>query len=120
MTTISIVPESSTTEQRGFRAVSGQRKSSGKTPGEALDAMTAQMNDAESGTLVVVQQMRPDRFFTAAQQQRLGDLMQRWRTARDGGMTFSAEEQSELEELTTTVLEASRQRAEALLSGMQP
>lgn len=37
-----------------------------------------EMNDRESGTLLVVQQMRPDRFFTEEQQCRLADLMARW------------------------------------------
>lgn len=41
-----------------------------------------EMNDRESGTLLVVQQMRPDRFFTEEQQCRLADLMARWRAIK--------------------------------------
>ena len=45
-----------------------------------MDALAAQLDQSEAGTLIVVQQMRPDRFFTADQQQRLDELMVRWRT----------------------------------------
>jgi hypothetical protein len=34
---------------------------------------------------VIVQTLRPDRFFNATQRQRLADLMDRWRKARDQG-----------------------------------
>jgi hypothetical protein len=82
MTTVAILPEA-TEAGTTYRAVAGEKQSVGRTAGEALDALTAQLSDEEAGTLVVVQNLRPDRFFTAAQQDRLSELMSRWRTARD-------------------------------------
>ena len=111
MTIISIVPEPPSGTETKYRAVAGQRQSIGKTPGEALDALTAQLDDQESGTLCVVQQMRPDRFFNEAQQKRLAELMQRWRQARDRGTLFLPEEQAELDQLVAVELEAATQRA---------
>jgi len=45
--------------------------------------LAPQLDEAEAGTLVVVQQLRPDHYFTAEQQKRLEELMMRWRKARD-------------------------------------
>jgi hypothetical protein len=75
---------------------------------------------AEPGALLEQAQMRPDRFFTEAQMKRLGDLMGRWRIARDQGTRFPAEEWAELEQLIEVELMAATQRAEAMLGEMQP
>jgi hypothetical protein len=96
--------------------VAGNRQSTGKTVGEALDALTAQLDPEESGTMFIVQNLRPDRFFTAVQQQRLASLMSRWRDARDAGTVLSTEEQAELEALVEAELQAATKRADALLS----
>ena len=120
MTTISIVPEPLSGTETKYRAVAGQRQSVGKTPGEALDAITAQLDHQESGTLLVVQQMRPDRFFNETQQKRLAELMGRWRHARDRGTALLPEEQVELDQLTAAELEGATQRASALLSELRP
>jgi hypothetical protein len=120
MTTIAIVPETLTPVGKTYRAVAGQRHSVGRTPGEALDGLTAQLSEQEAGTLIVVQHMRPDSFFSAAQQQRLAELMYRWRAARDGGGTLPTEEQAELEALVAAEVEAATRRAAALLRGLQP
>jgi hypothetical protein len=119
MTTIAILPEGPGLPQR-YRAVAGEKQSVGKTAGEALDALTAQLADAESGTLLVVQAFRPDRFFTAAQQQRLGELWGRWQAARSGGPPLTAAEQAELEALVQAEVRASAERARALLNGLGP
>lgn len=58
----------------------------------------------------------PDVWFTAAQQERLAFLMERWRLARDGGEALSSDEQAELEALIDTELEAAIQRSVALFS----
>jgi hypothetical protein len=65
-----------------------------------------------------VQHLRPDRFFTAGQQQRLEALMARWRTARDQGATLSADEQTELEALIDAELQASAVRAATLADAL--
>ena len=64
---------------------------------------------------MIVQQFRPDQFFTAEQQQRLCELMSCWRAARDTGQTLPPDEQVELEALVEAQLEGSAQRAEAML-----
>lgn len=119
MPTIAILPEAAGTG-RAYRAIAGAMQSVGKTPGEALDALTAQLDDRETGTLIVVQQQRPDRYFTAAQQQRLTELMNCWRTARDTGSPWSADDQSEPEALTEAELQASAERAASLVKQLAP
>ncbi|HLG15170.1 MAG TPA: hypothetical protein VJH03_11795 [Blastocatellia bacterium] len=95
-----------------YRALAGERKSTGRSTGEALDALTSQLSDDEAGMLVAIQ---PDAFFTAAQRQRLGELMSRWRAARDSGSSLDAEEQAELQSLIDDGLNAARRRAEVTL-----
>lgn len=114
MTTISIIPVTSGPNETVWHAVAGEKKSMGKTAGEALDALTSQLSEDESGTLVVVRQFRPDRFFTAEQQQRLGELMSKWRAARDSGNELPPVEYAELEALIEAQLEGSAQRVEAM------
>jgi hypothetical protein len=103
MTTITILPE----KTDSYRAVAGDKESTGRTAGEALDALTSQLEDEEGGTLVIVQNYKPDRFFNAAQQERLTELMQ-LREAVD----LSPEEESELEGLVEAELDGARLRVE--------
>jgi hypothetical protein len=120
MTTIAIFPEPLGAQPAGYRAVAGNRHSVGRTAGEALDALTAQLDEAERSTLVVVQHRRPDAFFTAEQQQRLQELMGRWRAARDAQSTLPADEQAELTALVEAELRAATARAAALADGLAP
>jgi hypothetical protein len=113
MTTIAIFPDSSGAPDTQYRAIAGPVQAVGRTAGEALDALSSQLSAEESGTLVVVQHRRPDAFFTAEQQQRLQELMARWRTARDAGRLFSPDEQAELDELIEAELRAAAARAVA-------
>ena len=50
MTTITILPE----RTDSYRAVAGDKESTGRTAGEALDAITLQLEDEESGMLVIM------------------------------------------------------------------
>lgn len=115
MTTIAIVPERPGTPAASYRAIAGKVQSVGKTAGQALDALTEQLGETATGTLVVVQNLRPDSFFNAPQQQRLEDLMRRWREARDGQRRLPAQEQAELEILVDAELTAAAERAAALV-----
>jgi len=114
MTKVAILPVTTDQGRVSYRAIAGAKQSSGATAGEALDALTAQLSADETSTLVIVQSLRPDRFFSAAQQQRLDQLMARWRTARDQGALLPADEQAELEALVEAELLAATQRAAAL------
>jgi hypothetical protein len=115
MTTVAILPVSDVNGERLYRAVAGDKQSTGKTAGEALDALTAQLEGDEFSTLLIIQSFRPDWFFSAEQQQRLSDLMNLWRTARDDGQTLPPEQQAELDRLVEAELKAATVRTAALV-----
>ena len=110
MTTVAIVPVSSASGTT-YQASSGSRLSEGRTAGEALDALTLQLPDDDGESLIVVQRFRGDAFFSAAQQARLKDLMQKWRMSRDSGRALPADEEAELQSLVDAELAASAARA---------
>lgn len=114
MTSVAIVPVPNREGTTEYRAVAGQRQSVGRTAGEALDALTPMLPADESGTLLVVQHFRPDALFSAAQQQRLKELMSRWRIARDTGSTWSDTDQAELDDLISAELQAATRRSSQL------
>jgi hypothetical protein len=118
MIKVAILPIPAEPGTFSYRAIAGEKHAQGKTAGEALDALTAQLPADEASTLIIVQHLRPDRFFTAAQQQRLDALMARWRTARDQGATLPTDEQTELEALIDAELQASAARAAALADAL--
>jgi hypothetical protein len=113
MTTVSIVRDPGSDNGAAYYAASGECQAVGASPGAALDALAAQLGEARTGTMVVVQQFRPDEFFSARQQRRLEELMSQWRVARDQGGTLSADEQAELDELVEVELAAAAKRAES-------
>ncbi len=115
MTKVAIVSIPTAAGEIAYHAMAGDKQSHGKTAGEALDALTAQLSEDEAGTLVIVQHFRPDRFFAADQQRRLAELMARWRVARDAGATLPADEQAELDALVEEEVRASAKRTAALL-----
>ena len=118
MTKVAILPIPTEHGELSYCAIAGAKHAQGKTAGEALDALTAQLSADETSTLVIVQSRRPDRFFTAAQQQRLAALMERWRTVRDQGHTLSMDEQTELEALIEAELHAAAARAATLADAL--
>ena len=111
MTTITILPE----KNDSYRAVAGDKESTGRTAGEALDALASQLEDEEAGTLVIVQNRKADQFFSAAHQQRLAELMQ----SRAAGKLLTEEEQ-ELQSLVEAELNGARLRAEELINELKP
>jgi hypothetical protein len=113
MTSVAIVPIPSE-EGVSYCAIAGSRQSSGKTAGQALDALNDNLSEEERGTLVIVQHHRPDQFFTASQQGRLQELMARWRAARDTGSSLPVDEQNELSALVDAELRAAADRAARL------
>ena len=115
MKAVAILPERPGSDETTYRAVAGNIQSVGKTAGEALDALNAQLGEEEAGTLIIVQNLRPDRFFSAQQQHRLEELMTRWRSARDSQSALSPHEQDELQALVDAELTAATQRAKMLI-----
>lgn len=119
MTKVTIVPEDIDTPNPRFRASADHKESVGNTPGAALDAMFAQLDPAERATLIVVQNLEGDQFFTQAQQLRMEELLAKWRAARDSGKIFTPGEQAELEALIDAELDASARRASAIASELR-
>jgi hypothetical protein len=103
MTAILIRPEPGAPENARYRAVSGGRQSVGRTMGEAIDALTAEWGDEVRETTVLIQRFEPDVYFTAEQQLRLRDLLQR----RD---SLTPQERAELESLIDAELDATTAR----------
>jgi hypothetical protein len=62
--------------------------------------------------------MQPDAPFTEAQQQRLAELMARWRAARDAGTALPLQDQADLAALVEAEPRAAAARSAAL--GRQP
>jgi hypothetical protein len=119
ITTIEIIREEKTPQQTVYHAMSGDQQATSTTPGQALDTlerMLAARGQSESGgTVVIVQRFQPDAFFSATQQQRLQELMERFHTASVGGASLSPEEQHELEQLVDAEWHAAIARGEAIL-----
>lgn len=115
MTTVAILPISSASGEKSYRAIAGDKQCIGKTAGQALDGLTAQLGETEFSPLLVIQSFRPDSFFSAEQQKRLAELMSLWRVARDRGQALLLEQQSELDNLVEAELKAATARTKALM-----
>lgn len=114
MTTVAILPVPTEKGGIAYRGVAGDKWSQGSTVEEAVDALAAQLPGDRADLFVVVQSLRPDRFFDAVQQRRLGELMAAMHLARDAGAALPADEQEELEALIEAELLASGERAAML------
>ncbi|KAF3889759.1 MULTISPECIES: hypothetical protein [Nostocales] len=115
MTTVAILPIYDASGQKSYRAVAGDKYSIGKTAGQALDALTAQLGENEFSALLLLQSFHPDQFFGIEQQKRLSELMDMWRTARDEGLELSHQLQQELDNLVEAELKAATARTASLL-----
>jgi hypothetical protein len=120
MTTIAIFPVPSDEGVVSFCAVAGDRRGVGKTAGQALDAVAAALSSDQPGPLVVVRREASDDLFTDQQQQRLQELMRRWRSARDSGTKLPPEEQAELNTLVDSELRAAGERAKRIARSVGP
>lgn len=116
MTRVTILPVPTTSGKPSYFAVAGNKQSFGNSAGEALDALTEQLEEEQGGTLVIVRHWQPDAFFGMVEQQQLEALMVRWREARAQNQALPAAGQSDLEQLIEAELRASAVRTETLLS----
>jgi hypothetical protein len=110
MSAVSIYQEANDSSLQ-YRAVAGRHQSLGRTPGEALDALNAQLDIAESGSLVLIQQIASDPYFSEDQYLHMRDLLDR----RD---QLTEEERTELEALIREELIASSKRTAALADAL--
>jgi hypothetical protein len=119
MTKVTIATEDPHSANTRFRAAVRGLETVGRTPGAALDALAEQLDENEGNTLIVVQGMRPDEFFTARQQQRLAELLAQRRTALDDGRQLTPAEEAELEALVAAELDGAAGRAAAMVSELR-
>jgi hypothetical protein len=119
MTTIAILPEAGEGDAPTFSAIAAGQQATGRTAGEALDTLTAQLGAAAFGATVILQQFHPDRHFTADQRARLSDLMARWRAARETGGALPPTEQADLERLVDEELQGATDRTAQILSDLE-
>jgi hypothetical protein len=120
MTKVALFREGTDPESLTYRAVAGGSQSMGRTAGEALDALTTRLPEDEADTIIIVRNLRPDRFFGADERQRLEHLMARWRSARDGNDALGPDEQAELSRLVEAEISASARRAASLRHELTP
>jgi uncharacterized protein (DUF1810 family) len=116
MTRVTILPIPTTSGRPAYFAVAGDKQSFGNSAGEALDALTEQLAEEQTSTLIIIQQLQPDAFFGLVEQEQLATLMTRWRQARDQNQALATAEQAELETLIERELQASAARAKAMLN----
>ena len=114
MTTIAILPVPTGKGGIAYQGVAGEKRSQGNTVGEAIAALAVQLPEAQDSLALVVQSLRPDSFFDAQQQRRLGEMMDAWREARDMGAALPPAEQAELDGLIEAELNGSASRAAML------
>jgi hypothetical protein len=115
MTTVSILPIPNASGETVYRAIAGDQQSVGKTAGQALDALTAQLGETEFRGVLLIQNFRPDPFFNASQQARLSELMVLWRVARDRGQMLPPTQQVELDDLVEAELRAATARTATIV-----
>jgi hypothetical protein len=115
MTTVEIVSASDISGEKSYRAIAGDKSSVGKTAGQALDALATQLGETEFSALLVIQNFRPDSFFSAQQQERLSELMHLWRIVKDEGNTLPSDQQAELDSLAEDKLRAATARTAAFI-----
>jgi hypothetical protein len=75
MTSVAILPVGTGVGGTTYRAAARNAHSVERTAGEALDALTAQLDGEEAGTLVIVLFQRLEGFFSTQRQQRLAELV---------------------------------------------
>ena len=115
---ITITAEDPKSPNAGYRATWRDRESFGGTAGAALDAIKQQMPPTESASLVLIQDLKPDEFFSASQQRRLRELLDLRCEALSSGKEMSPAEKSELDDLIAMELEGSARRAAAMANEM--
>lgn len=119
MTHITILPMLNDQGGPVYCAASKGKQSQGATAGQALDALTDQLAETEKGTLVIMQDWRPDQFFNGEQQHRLAELMARLRSCREEGKSLPVEDATELDALIDAELRGAAARSAAMFDGMK-
>ena len=102
-----------------YQAVAGDKRSTGRTVGQALDRLNEQLAGEAEDTLVIVQRHVADRYFSERQRARLAELMDRWRALRDRGEELPMSEREELDALVAAELRAAADRSAAIVDVLE-
>lgn len=102
-----------------YQAVAGDKRSTGRTVGQALDRLNAQLGSEADDSLVIVQRHLADRYFSERQRARLAELMDRWRLLRDRGKDLPVSEREELDALVAAELRAAADRSAAIVDALE-
>lgn len=97
-----------------YRAIAGKRQCVGKTAGEALDAISAQLPAEKEAPWSSCRTFSQTRFSRKSSVRVSKSLWSRWRTARGAGAALPPVEQAELDNLVQEEIAAAGQRARAL------
>lgn len=116
MTAVTIVGSGAEGDTALYWAIAPRERlqTAGRTAGEALDALSQRLGQANSATLLVVLRPETDTFFTEEQIRRLQELMDRSRSA--GGLTDK--ETAERDTLIEAELLASARRTASLADAL--
>jgi hypothetical protein len=63
MTTVAILPISNINGEKSYRAIAGDKQSTGKTAGQALDSLITQLGEADFFGMLIIQICQPDSNF---------------------------------------------------------
>lgn len=111
---VSIRPDEDKDVAPYFRAIADNYEAAGRTAGEALDALNAKFGTGERRSLVVIQQIGGDAYFSEAQYDRMRVLLDK----RNALGALTDAEQAELEGLAREELLASAKRSEVLANAL--
>ena len=112
MPTLSVLVDSNGSAAPLYRACARGREAVGGTIGQAIDGLPKEVAEGEGLLMVLVQSFRPDKYFTAEQQKRLTELMDKSRSITDA---LSSEEEAELKALIDAELRGATERSAELL-----
>ena len=118
MTAVAIIKEGTAANAPAlYRAVAqpGNTQATGRTAGEALDALTARLGASGESSLFVLQPAQPDVYFNAAQISRLRELTQK---AQAHSVSLTPDEDAERHALIRAELLASAHRIGALADAL--
>lgn len=63
MTTVAILPISNINGEKSYRAIAGDKQSTGKTAGQALDSLITQLGETNFNGMIIIQNYHPDLNF---------------------------------------------------------
>lgn len=109
-------------KKKRYRAIQGNYQAQGSTAGKALDMLESQKsksNKDQSGTVVIVQRFKSDKFFNASQQIALQDAMDKFRQSLQSDHELTNEDKEELEMLIEMEWMAAIGRAASIIGNSE-